>query len=88
MIKIEHHPYRKPLPVRNKYNFADMNVGDRLTVPVPRNERPAVMRSRVDTAVRMWRQRNNMGWWRFVIEYDDENVYVYRMEDTMTGGTQ
>lgn len=86
MIKIEDQRYHKPLPVRRKYPFADMNVGQRLVIPVEKNERPQATRARVDTAVRMWRQRNGLGWWRFVIDYDDTNVYVYRLDDVMTEG--
>lgn len=85
-MKIEHHPYKHAIPIRNKYSFADMSVGDRMIIPVEKHERPALTRNRVDTAVRMWRRRQNMDWWRFYIEYDDENVYIYRLEDIFTEG--
>jgi hypothetical protein len=86
LIVREYHPYRHPIPSRRKYEFADMNVGDRLIIPIDPKERPSVAKGRVDNAVRNWKRRHHFDWWRFVIEYDDDNVYLYRVDDIMTKG--
>jgi hypothetical protein len=85
VFKIEQDPWRNPPQVTRRYNFKDMSVGDKMTIPVE-NEMPVDVRGRVQSALLMWKRRSGNTWWRFRLSHDKEHVYVHRIDDTVSGG--
>ena len=85
MFKIEKDPWRAPPPITRRYNFGDMSIGDKMTIPAE-NDMPADVRARVHSALLMWKRRSGNTWWRFILSHDKENVYLHRVDDVRSGG--
>ena len=80
MALIERDPYRKPIRTKRTYPLGQMRVGDKMTVPLGPDE-PRNLRARVGVAIASHKARWGRRHWRFVVEQDEANIYIYRIED-------